>query len=63
MNKLTKIVIKTFFISGLIYAGLMAGYDYSQENEFKVLRFILHFIFFGGFMSLIARFNNKKQKE
>jgi hypothetical protein len=56
-----KVFIKSFLISGLVYAGLMAGFDYSEGQEFRIWRFLLSFLFFGIFMGLVSRYNHKKQ--
>lgn len=56
-----KIFIKSFLIAGLVYAGLMAGFDYSDGLDFHIVKFIFHFLFFGLFMGLLARYNHLKQ--
>jgi hypothetical protein len=61
MKTLTKIMIKSFLIYGLIYAGIMVGFDYFREKEFDIWKFLLDFLIFGFFMSLGARYNHKKQ--
>ena len=60
MNPITKTMIKTFLFSGLIYAGIMAGYDYSEGNGFRLWRFIFLASFFGLFMALMSRYRYKK---
>jgi len=63
MDTLTKITIKAFLISGLIYAGLMAGFDYYNGKEFEILIFLFRFSIFGLFMSLAARYKyNRRNK-
>jgi phosphate starvation-inducible membrane PsiE len=61
MKAENKLFIKSFLISGLVYAGLMAGFDYSQEQDFKILKLLFHFLFFGSFMGLLAKYNHQKQ--
>jgi hypothetical protein len=61
MKTLTKTIIRAFLISGLIYAGLMAGFDYSKGKEFEILIFLFRFSIFGFFMSLAARYKHKRQ--
>ncbi len=61
MKSITKAKIKTFFISGLVYASLMAGDDYIGGNGFRLWRFILHIIVFGLFMTFIL--NRKKSSQ
>ncbi|MBQ0768951.1 MAG: hypothetical protein KBT58_06635 [Bizionia sp.] len=53
--------------AGLIYAGIMAGFDYSDSLSFSLNRFLINFVLFGGFMAAInyfalrrARKKNKK---
>lgn len=61
MNKITKASIKSGLISGIIYASLMAGFDYSENQNFQISKFLFHAIFFGVLMMLITRYNLKKQ--
>ncbi|HLF53197.1 hypothetical protein [Flavobacterium sp.] len=61
MKTENKIFIKSFLISGLVYAGLMAGFDYSDGQSFRIFKFLLHFFFFGLSMGLLSRYNYKKQ--
>jgi preprotein translocase subunit SecG len=61
MSAENKVFIKSFLLSGLVYAGLMAGFDYSEGQEFSIWRFILGFLFFGIFMGLVSRYKHKKQ--
>ncbi|MDQ3142121.1 MAG: hypothetical protein M3Q56_07730 [Bacteroidota bacterium] len=56
-------MIKTFLISGLIYASIMAGFDYSEGNGFRLWRFVFNASFFGLFMALLNRYSYKKQNE
>ncbi|TXD48492.1 MULTISPECIES: hypothetical protein [unclassified Polaribacter] len=61
MNTQTKAIIKSGLFSGIVYAGLMAGFDYSDGQDFKIWKFIFHASFFGIFMALMTRYNLKKQ--
>ncbi len=50
----TKKFILTGLVSGLVFAILMAGWDYYQDRPFSVLKFVLHlvlFALFNGYMS------------
>jgi len=58
---LLKIVIRTFFFSGLIFAGLMAGSDYSDGIDFRPWNFIFNALFFGGLIALMAAYKHKKK--
>jgi hypothetical protein len=60
MKPITKTMIKTFLFTGLIYAGLMAGYDYSEGNGFRLWRFIFHASFFGLCLALMSRYSYNK---
>lgn len=62
MKTENKIFLKSFLLSGLIYAGLMAGFEYSQGESFSIYKFLWHFFFFGFFMGLLSRYNYKKNK-
>lgn len=61
MKTENKIFVKSFLISGLIYAGLMAGFDFSNDSPFRIFKFLFHFFFFGLFMGLLTRNTHKKQ--
>ena len=60
MKPIAKIMIKIFLISGLIFAGLMAGDDYLGGNSFRTWKFIIHALVFGLFMALMSRHYYKK---
>jgi hypothetical protein len=61
MKAENKAFIKTFLITGIVYASLNAGFDYADGQEFKLYKFLFHFLFFGLFMSYIFRNSHKKQ--
>ena len=62
MKPITKTMMKTFLFSGLGFAGLMAGYDYSKGNEFILWSFIFRASFFGLCMALMSRYIYKKNE-
>ena len=61
MTTQTKAIIKSGLISGIVYAGLMAGSDYSDGQDFRIWKFIFHASFFGIFMGFMTRYNLRKQ--
>jgi len=61
MTTQTKAIIKSGLISGIVYAGLMAGFDYSDGQDFRIWKFIFHASFFGIFMGFMTRYNLRKQ--
>jgi len=61
MKTENKIFIKSFLLSGLVYALLMAGLNYFDGESFRIFKFLFHFFFFGLFMGLLARYSYKKQ--
>ena len=61
MTSQTKAIIKSGLISGILYAGLMAGFDYSDGQDFRIWKFIFHASFFGIFMGFMTRYNLRKQ--
>ena len=61
MTTQTKAIIKSGLISGIVYAGLMAGFDYSDGQDFRIWKFIFHASFFGIFMGFMSRYNLRKQ--
>lgn len=61
MKSQTKAIIKSGLISGVVYAVLMAGFDYSDGQDFRIWKFIFHASFFGIFVGFMTRYNLKKQ--
>jgi hypothetical protein len=61
MKAENKAFIKTFLVAGIVYASIMAGFDYADGQEFKLYKFVFSFLFFGLFMSYIFRNGHKKQ--
>ena len=62
MRNITQGMIKTYFIYGLIYGGLLVGDDYLEGNGFRVWRFIVSTSFFGLLMVFLFRYNLKKNE-
>jgi len=52
---------KKSIIYGLVFAGLMAGFDYSDGQDFKIWIFIVNSLFFGIYMGLMKFYFLKKQ--
>ena len=52
MNKQTKSIIMGGVVGGVVYASMMAGFDYSDGQDFKIWKFIFHTSFFGIFMGI-----------
>jgi hypothetical protein len=61
MNKQTKSIIIGGLVGGIVYASIMAGFDFSDGQNFRIWRFILNALIFGTFMGLMTRYNIKKQ--
>lgn len=61
MKAENKAFLKTFLVAGIVYASLMAGFDYADGEGFKIYKFLFHFFFFGLFMGFLARYSHKKQ--
>jgi len=61
MKEKTKLKIKSGIFSGLLFAMLMAGFDFYNEENFSVLKFMIHFAFFGGVMGIMAKEKVKKE--
>jgi hypothetical protein len=55
-----KIFIKSFLLSGLVYTTFMAGFDYYDKQNFSLVKFIFHFLFFGLFIGLMTRYSHLK---
>lgn len=56
MKTLTRITIKTFLISGLIYAGLTTVVDYLRGREIDIVFSIMKFLIFGCCISLVESY-------
>tara|TARA_B110000238_G_C15886305_1_gene335733 strand:+ start:423 stop:626 length:204 start_codon:yes stop_codon:yes gene_type:complete len=63
MNKQTKSIIIGGLFGGIVYAGIMAEFDYSDGQGFRIWKFLWSFFFFGGFMSFLTHYNLKKQSK
>jgi hypothetical protein len=63
MKAENKVFIKTFLLTGIVYATLNAGFNYADGEGFKIYKFLFHFFFFGLFMGLLARYSHKKQQK
>ena len=61
MNSQTKAIIRGGLFGGIVYALGMAGFDYSDGENFNVWKFIFNSSFFGIFMALMTRYNLRKQ--
>lgn len=62
MTTITKKAIITFLISGITYAGLGAGFDYSDGIGFSLWKFIIKASVFGILMTLMFRYNFKQNE-
>ena len=63
MKTLPKIMIKSFLIYGLAFAGAIAGIDFLMKKETDIWKWVIDFFIFGFFMSLGARYHYKKRNE
>ena len=48
-------------ISGLVYALIMAGFNYYEDKSFNLKIFILNFVVFGLFMGFYTTYRLRKQ--
>jgi len=55
--------IITGLISGLVFAILLAGWDYYKQNPFSVLKFVIHTIAFGAFNGYMTYIKETKAKQ
>lgn len=60
MKETTKLKIRTGVLSGLLFAVIIAGFNFYDEDKFSVLKFIFHAVIFGFFIGLMARGKSKK---
>lgn len=63
MNNQTKSIIIGGLVGGIVYASIMAGFDFADGQDFRVWRLIINFLFFGSFMGLMTRYNLKKNEK
>jgi len=63
-NNIEKLPLKKRIVSGiaigLLYASLMAGYDYFTELSFSLPKFIFNCLFFGLVMGYVMRYKVTK---
>lgn len=63
----TKRIIKSGlisgFINGLIFASIMAVFDWFDDKSFKIGKFLFQFLFFGAAMGAMASYSTKKRIE
>ena len=48
-------------ISGLVYALIMAGFDYYEDQQFYLKKFIVNFLVIGLFMGFYTIYKLRKQ--
>lgn len=58
----TKIIVGGLF-GGIVYALIMAGFDYADGGNFSVQKFILGVAFIGFFEGVRTYFSLKSQRE
>lgn len=47
-------------VGGGVYAAIMAAFDYYDEQEFSLWKFVINFLIFGGFMTLTTWYSLKR---
>ncbi|AXO79015.1 hypothetical protein DZC78_01005 [Olleya aquimaris] len=55
--------IITGLISGLVFAILLAGWDYYKQSPFSVLKFVIHTVVFGVFNGYMTYRKETKAKQ
>lgn len=60
MKPENQVFIKSGLLTGILYALIMAGFNYSSGEPFSIFKFLFHFFFFGLSMGLLARYNHKR---
>ena len=58
---ITKQSILAGFISGLVYALIMAGFDYYEDKSFHVTTFFVNFLVLGVIMGVYTAFKLRRQ--
>ena len=59
-TKYKRFIISGLF-SGLLFAVVMAAFDYFKEQPFSLLKFAIHLVLFGAFNGYMAYRKIKKQ--
>ena len=62
MKPENQLFLKSFLLTGLIGAGLMAGDDYASGEALSVWKFLFRFLFIGLVIGLLSRYTFKKQE-
>ena len=60
MNSIVKKSIISFFVSGLVYAVIMAGFEYKETSGFDLGQFLIHWLVFGALMGILNYFTMKR---
>lgn len=67
LSNKTKRIIKNGLISGfttgIVYASLMAAYEWFDSEVFKIEKFLFNFLFFSAVMGVVFGYSTKKQIE
>ena len=65
MKTETKSITKVGIVGGVVCAGIMAGFDYTDGQDFRIWRFIFNALIFGICMGFITRnsIKNKRKRE
>lgn len=63
MKTQIKTVLISGLISGIVYAGLMAGFDYFNGQEFKIWKLIFNTLGFGLLDGLATFYIMKKRSK
>lgn len=59
---MNKVLISGIF-SGLTYALIMMGFDYYDNKELSLSKFILHAVVFGGIMAVSTMYSIRKKEK
>ncbi len=62
MKKQTKYIVINNVLIGIIYALIMAGFDFANNKDFNIVKFIFNLSFFSIAMGLKDYYTVKKQK-
>ena len=63
MKPVMKSNTKAGLISGLVYAGIMAGFDFIDKEDFNIWKFLFNLTFFGIMMGYMFWNSLKKAAE
>jgi FtsH-binding integral membrane protein len=61
MKKMYQLMCSAFLVGGVVFAVVLAAFDFFEGKAFNILKFVLSLCVFGLFMALYVRYKYQKQ--